>query len=312
MTEERVFIDGDFRIGATISCEDRSRRNPAIIIVSGTGTMDRDGNAKSIHTDIYRNMSDMFAGWGFVTARFDKRGLYESEGDFKTAGLYDLVSDAASVLSYIRSQPYVDPDKVFICGHSEGAIIATLMSKRDDVAGVMLLGEGANSLKDALYYQNALVAEQAKSKKGLKGFLMRRMMSNPEKNKARVDAVFERSNETDDDKAYFFGSRYNAKWIREHSKYTTEDLTDMIRSCGKPVLAIIGKKDLHVDYRSLDAFKDAVNVECFTPDNVNHILREVDDDNNMWDVKEQYARLSARPMHQATADRMHDWLTSKL
>ena len=311
MTEEEVMIDGRFPIGATIAYNDTDRKSPAIVIIMGTGKTDRDGNIKNYRMNIYKDMSDLFSECGYVTARYDKRGTHRSEGDMGSAGLNDLVDDAISVIQYVKSLPYVDENRVFVCGHSEGAIIATILSGKEDVAGLMLLGGAAMSLKDALRYQNREVAEEASSKKGIMGLLMKGA-SSEEKNCAKVDAMFRKCSETDRDTVWFGGAKIAAKWIREHDSYTSDVLIGMLRSYGGPVLAITGKADLSADWRWLDNISDRPDTECYAPDNVNHILREIDDDNSIMHVKKQYLRLSKNPMHEGTREVIRRWLESRL
>ncbi len=308
MYEERVFVDGKVRLGATVTCPDRDKKNPAVVIIMGTGSLDRDGNARGMHTDLYRNMAAMFDGFGYATIRYDKRGTHESgKGDGGT-GLYDLVDDASSIVQYMRSLPFVDENSVIVCGHSEGAIIATLLSERESVSGLILIGGAAMSIKDALYYQNRLVIEQARDMRGLKGFMLRRM--NEEKAIAKVDKVFARCKNTDKDRIFISGALVNAKWIREHDERSSEDYAGILRSYNGPILAITGTKDLSADYRFLDSIRGIPGIECYVPEGVNHILREVDDDNSILDVKKQYVRLCKEPIHSGTSDTIHNWLES--
>ena len=307
--EEEVLINGKFTIGATVSCADREGRHPAIILIGGTGNLDRDGNSKMVKLNFYKDLASMFAEWGYAVIRYDKRGLYKSGGDFGTVGLIDLVDDAISVIQYAKSLPYVDPDKVIVCGHSEGAIIATILAGRERTAGLMLLGCAATSLKDSLYYQNRLLSEQSKDTKGFKGMILRKT-ADEDKSIARVDELFSRCSNTEKEKVFFKGVRMDAKWLREHDEHTSEILIAMLRDYEGRILAIIGDKDLSSDYRRLDLIRDLPNVECYAPAGVNHILREIDDDNSMLNVKKQYTRLSVRPVHEGTKERMKGWLAS--
>ncbi len=308
MDEERVFVDGNVKLGATVTCPDREKRNPTVVIIMGTGSLDRDGNAKGMHTDIYKDMATMFDGFGYATVRYDKRGTHESGKGTKGTSLYDLVDDAQTIVHYMKSQPFVDADRIMVCGHSEGAIIATLLSEKEDLAGLILIGGAAMSIRDALYYQNRLVIEQGKDMKGLKGFLLRRM--NEEKAMAKVDKLFDRCKATDKDRIFIGGAFMNAKWIKEHDEHSSEDYASILKAFGRPVLAITGTKDLSADFRMLDSIKDAPGIECYVPEGVNHILREVDDDNSILNVKKQYIRLSRNPIHPGTRDVIQTWLQS--
>ena len=309
--EERIFIEGDVRLGATIAATDFEGKRPAIVLIMGTGGMDRDGNGRGFQTDMYKNFAWTFADWGFVTIRYDKRGTHESGGKKPLPGFEDYVNDAVTVIRYAKALPYVDPNKVIVFGHSEGGIIASVLSDREDTAGLMIIGAAGMNMKDALHYQNTVLAEEAKRTKGIKGLLLR-SASNEEKNHAKVDSMFAKCSATSKDKVFIKGGIINAKWIREHDAYDTDDLVAKLKAYGKPVLAITGTKDVSADYKMLDKVRDLPNVECYVPEGVNHILREVDDDNSMLKVKKQYLRLSKNPIHKGCEDKMQEWLSQFL
>ena len=307
ITEERVSIKGDVSIGATVSRPDHSNKYPAIVLIMGTGKTDRDGNEKGFRTDLYKNLAAMFTEFGFVCVRYDKRGTFETEGCYNTAGLSDLTKDAISVIRYAKELSYVDEKKIIICGHSEGAMIATILSEKEAVAGLLLLGGAATSMKDALLYQNYLAAEEFAKKKGLLGALLRSQASR-EKTDAKVNAMFKKCASAEKDRVFFGGAMLNARWIKEHASHSSEDYVKLLKQYENPILAITGTADISTDYRRLAALNEIPGAESFTPQNVNHILREIDDDNSIMNVKKQYARLSAKPVHSETERCIKDWL----
>lgn len=304
--EEQLAIAGNVSLGATVSYMDKDSISPAVVLIMGTGKTDRDGNEKRFTTNLYKDLADFFVGLGCMCIRYDKRGTYQSAGDFQTSGLYDLTDDAISVIRYAKSLPYVDENKVIVCGHSEGAMIATLLSGREDTAGLILLGGAATCMKDALLYQNELAAAEFQKKKGLLGALLRSQTS-PEKTNAKVEAMFRKCANAKNDKVFFGGTMLNAKWVREHGSLCSADYVNMLDSYGKPILAITGTADLSADHRMLEALRNTEAAEIFTPLNVNHILREIDDDNSMLTVKKQYIRLAAKPIHAETAQKLREW-----
>lgn len=308
--EERVRIQGDVTIGATITRPEGDGIRPALVLIAGSGKTDRDGNMGSVRLNMYRDLADMFTGWGYVTIRYDKRCTYETGGDRWNSGLDELVADAASVVRHMKSLPYVDSDKIVVCGHSEGGIIATLLSERERIHGMILLGIAGTSLRDALYYQNGLVAEEARRTGGIKGLILRRACS-VERNIAKVDAMFERCMGTERNTILFGGGLVNAKWIREHASYSSEDLVSMVKGFDGPVFAVTGTADISAESDRLELFRGAPNVECHAPSGVNHILREVDDGNSILDFKRQYVRLSTEPFHRETCESMRGWLESR-
>ena len=66
--EERVLIDGENKIGATISYLDKDKKRPLVLLIMGTGKLDRDGNARGFKTDIYKNLSPQ----EYVTQAYSK------------------------------------------------------------------------------------------------------------------------------------------------------------------------------------------------------------------------------------------------
>ena len=174
--EEKVLIDGLVKIGATISRPDDKKR-PLVLIIMGTGKLDRDGNQKGFKSNFYKGLSDMFVNMGCVCIRYDKRGTHESTGKFKTAGLSDLVKDSADIIDFAKKLPYVDENKIIACGHSEGAMIATLLTKQSKLERIILLGGACICLKSAMEYQNYRVIEEFKNKKGLLAWLINKTIT---------------------------------------------------------------------------------------------------------------------------------------
>ena len=63
IVEERVFIEGQVKIGATISYKDKEEAYPAVILITGTGELDRDGNLNQFVTNFYKDLAAFFVCW---------------------------------------------------------------------------------------------------------------------------------------------------------------------------------------------------------------------------------------------------------
>lgn len=307
MNEERVHIQGEVSIGATIVYQDKLKQQPAVVLIMGTGKADRDGNEKKFHTNFYKTLSDQFAQMGCVCVRYDKRGTFETSGDYNTSGLSDLVKDAISVIQYTKELAYVDPSRVIVCGHSEGTMIGTLASEQELLAGLILLGGAGTSLKDALLYQNRLAVLEFEKKKGLLGWLVR-MQLNKEKADQKVEKMFLKCIQSKKSRTFFSGTMLNTKWMTEHGSYTSRDFVNKLSQYNGRVLAITGTADLSADYQVLDDFQGMEHIICYAPENVNHILREVDDANSMMTAMKQYQRLSLNPIEPKVIEKIREWL----
>jgi uncharacterized protein len=120
-------------------------RAPAALILAGSGPTDRNGNQPAAHTDKLRQLAHALFAAGIATLRIDKRGVAASgpaavaEADLR---LDHYVADVKSWLAFLRARDRVGP--LFIIGHSEGALIATLAAPSEPLAALVLIaGIGA-------------------------------------------------------------------------------------------------------------------------------------------------------------------------
>ncbi len=131
-----------------------SKRFPAVLFISGSGAVDRDENAQAIHINFFPQLSDTLTPNGWVTFRYDKRGVGKSQGDFAKTDLDDLLFDAGSALAFLRHQPNVDSTRIALVGHSEGAILALILtSQRRNVKAAVLMAGTARNLGDVVLDQ---------------------------------------------------------------------------------------------------------------------------------------------------------------
>jgi pimeloyl-ACP methyl ester carboxylesterase len=120
-----------FNIGATITRPKTSAaaRVPAVILISGSGIGDRDGFALGIPT--LGQLAGAFAEAGFLAVRYDKRGFGQSGGRSESATLQDTSEDARSIVRWLLQRKDVDPKRIALVGHSEGAWVALLTAARE-------------------------------------------------------------------------------------------------------------------------------------------------------------------------------------
>jgi len=311
INEERITISTDINIGATIAYQDKNEKRPLVLLISGTGSLDRDGNSIRFKSNIYKELSDMFVEMGYVCIRYDKRGTHESKGKGLNFGLSDLVNDAANIIHYAKKLDYVDEDKIVICGHSEGAMIATLLTKNSDLdlKGIILLAGACMSLKDAMMYQNYLVLEQVKDMKGLLGWFLRRTLKK-ENIEKQVSELFSKAEETKKDMFFYRGSIMPSKYIKEHNALTKRDYIKLLEAYKGKALAITGMSDVQADYRVLDEISSLDDVTIYAPEQVNHVLRDVDGESSIMNFKKEYKLSFKKPISSKLKISIKDWSSS--
>ncbi|MUL43015.1 alpha/beta hydrolase [Streptomonospora sp. PA3] len=102
---------------------------PAALIVSGSGPTDRDGNAPGRpDADTNANFARVLAEAGVASLRYDKLGSGETEmasRDPDSPVGYDVFAqEVADAYAFLASRPRVDPSRLIVLGHSEGALFA--------------------------------------------------------------------------------------------------------------------------------------------------------------------------------------------
>lgn len=146
----------------------RDRKSPAVVFVTGSGPQDRDETIAG-HKP-FAVIADALARAGVASVRFDDRGIGSSTGSFGPASTFDLATDADEVSEWLKKQPGIDPSRVGILGHSEGAIIAPLVCRwqheeaepKDPVSFLVLLAAPARPGAEILKRQMRQVLEAAK------------------------------------------------------------------------------------------------------------------------------------------------------
>lgn len=134
VTGDVTFKGADgFELAGTFEAPAASKPCPAVLLLPGSGPTDRDGNTKllPVKIDVLKQIADRLAQVGIASLRFDKRAIarYQSEWPKSPDALNHFfswrhfVEDAEGALTYLRSRPDVDPNRVAMVGHSEGALI---------------------------------------------------------------------------------------------------------------------------------------------------------------------------------------------
>ena len=144
--ERSVAVKGGELKGSLMSPQNKTAQTPIALIIAGSGATDRNcNNGTTLNSNAYRMLAETLAENGIASFRFDKRLVGKSTGfepDESKLRFDDYVQDAVQLIIYLKSQGY---SKVFVIGHSEGALIATLAAQKTKVdALVSLCGAGEN------------------------------------------------------------------------------------------------------------------------------------------------------------------------
>ncbi|ATC94917.1 alpha/beta hydrolase [Pseudoalteromonas tunicata] len=261
----------------TICLPQEQGKFPVVLMIHGSGELDRDENQQGLDLNIFNNIAHYLADNGIASIRYDKRGCGQSTGDFYKTGHFDLVDDALSWFDELQNIEFFNLQEIYLLGHSEGCIIAPQINiKRDNIAGMILLCPFIERLEDILMSQaetlhNELIVE-IETNKGLKRLYKKTMFKLFDEPVSDTSKFIKKIKRTSSDYFVERSEKVEAKWFREMLTIVPSHIFNKISS---PVLAISGSKDIQCKPQDVEQIKliAPVAVESHMVPNLTHILR---------------------------------------
>jgi alpha-beta hydrolase superfamily lysophospholipase len=147
-------------LAATLLVPKSERPVPAVVFLSGSGPNDKDetiGPNKPF-TDIARGLADR----GVASLRFDKRTFaIKDKGKLADVRLKDEYDDDAKVaIGLAGATAGIDPKRIFVLGHSEGAMVAPRVAAASPATrGVVMMAPGVRPVDAMIIDQMATGAK---------------------------------------------------------------------------------------------------------------------------------------------------------
>ena len=156
-SKDAAFLSEGYRLFGTLTVPARAAPRAAVLIIPGSGPIDRDGTSKAAPQvpPVYKMWAERLGDTGIAALRYDKRYLTHTDLDLVTLDQEAQIADASAALRYLRSQ--VGGKPVFVIGHSEGGMMAPLVAEREGTAG------GVAVINAAQFPIDELVIEQVKA-----------------------------------------------------------------------------------------------------------------------------------------------------
>lgn len=305
MHEQEVKIQsGEITLTGTLCAPDTAGNFPAVLMVHGSGPLDRNGNMKGQNLNIFNELAHAFANRGIASLRYDKRGCGNSSGNFITAGYSDLVQDAEQCLDALVESKYVSGNNLYILGHSEGCSIAPQISqRRASVSGLVLLCPSIERVETLLIRQAVQLEKEIDSLQGMPGYLYRilfKIMGRPLHAQQRL---IHKVRESDLPVVRYGVSRQPAKWLREILEMEAEKI---FTSTHTPMLLVAGEKDLQCNPQDIYRIAEAAQGQSETVmvDGMTHLLRIDEYPATLLGS----ARLLGRPVESIVVEKSAQWI----
>jgi len=165
--EVSVGVSDSVTLAGTMSIPEGKGSFPAVILISGSGQQNRDEEIFGFK--IFATLADTLTRQGIIVLRCDDRGVGKSTGPagWQNNTTEDFAVDVLAQVWFLKTRPEVDPARIGLIGHSEGALVAGMVdAQSDDIDFSVLMSGSALPGKELLLAQQAalLGAEGATEK----------------------------------------------------------------------------------------------------------------------------------------------------
>ncbi|KAJ3061971.1 hypothetical protein HDU98_002149 [Podochytrium sp. JEL0797] len=324
---------------------------PIVVLVAGSGDIDRDGNAPILKTQVYAKLADHFADIGVASLQFDKRGVVAGSKTldvFYSTGVDEHLADTIGAVRFAKSVAGVG--KVIVCGHSEGALtmgrLCAAMKVKDfglvgwespvsivsevesggevaatsEIDGAILLSGFGQSIPDAAQFQRDSIVKEIDAATGFRGWCLRVFFKpilvrmNNQYWKEFVNHP--KRKEKDAVKMFLgMGPPFQLKWWRDHFQF---DLLTDFRAIECPVLVVGGGKDSQCDSTLVTrenverVIPNAASVEICVVDNMTHMLRDSTEVPSFLNLQAQYGKQVKEPLSPELLKVMTRWIQKRV
>jgi len=273
-------------------------RHPTVVLVAGSGPVDRDGTVAGI--PILSQIAGALAQQGFMVLRYDKRGVGQSGGRTEAVTQKDYAEDLIGIIKWLDKRDDVDARRITVAGHSEGGAIAMLAAAREKKIGsLVLMATNGTTGADLILEQQRRELERLKLPEAerTKKIELQKQIQAAVVSGTGWESIPEEVRKQAD-----------SPWFRSVLLFDPAEIMPKIK---QPILIIQGDLDAQVLPYHADKLaelararkKDAGSVEVVHLPGINHLLVPA----TTGDVQE-YPVLKEKTVTQAVSASMIEWL----
>ncbi|MDZ7658608.1 alpha/beta fold hydrolase [Fodinibius sp.] len=263
--QEDIIIKNDsVEIGGTLTWPMDLQTNKLVIIISGSGAQNRDGELSITDFKPYQSLADSLTTNGIATFRYDDRGIGQSGGNFSETSLNMHATDVKTIINYFRRDNTKSFSEIILLGHSQGGIVAgKVAAENSSVDKLILLASTGRTMQEILRFQarqafsranidSSLITEEIDAREKLmEAVLKDQNMEEARKNYTNKFKKLQLSIGLDSSQAETLANRqahrllnaYQSPQLKSFLRYNPT--TDLIK-LNIPVLVLFGGKDMQV------------------------------------------------------------------
>ena len=237
MTEKKVVVGKGTKYplkGKIVLPDNVKKPVPAVVFVHGSGSSNMDEKVSKLTP--FKDLAEGLAEHGIASIRYDKRTKAHPfkcvKEDIFTVK-EETIEDAVLAAELLKKEKAIDSDRIFIVGHSMGAMLAPRIdAEGGSFKGLIMMAGTLRKLEDILLYQiDEMMADMGWLKrkiaeKQLKGF------------KDMFDGMYELSDE--EAKAKKVGNGATLYYFKEMGEHPAADYLLKLKT---PLLILQGEED---------------------------------------------------------------------
>ena len=136
--------------------DDTTKPVPAVVFVHGSGASNRDEKVGKLTP--FKDLAEGLAAYGIASVRYDKRSFAYGRKMLKEKNITvkeETIEDAVRATQLLRKDGRTDRNRIFIVGHSMGAMLAPRIDAQGgNYCGLILMAGSPYKLEDIILRQN--------------------------------------------------------------------------------------------------------------------------------------------------------------
>lgn len=268
MAEEKIVIGKgtEFPLNGILTLPENAEKPvPAVVFVHGSGSSNMD--EKVMKLTPFKDLAKGLAKYGIASVRYDKRSFAHGRKMLKAGSITvkeEVVEDAVMASELLKNDKRIDPEKVFIIGHSMGAMLAPRIdAEGGNFKGLVLMAGTLAKLEEVLFRQ---LDEMKNGKSKIMSWVA---SAQDKKFRKSFEGLYSLSDE--EAKKCKYAGGVDLYYFKEMGLHPAEKYLENIE---KPVLVMQGSKDLQVSKKDFEGYKkllgDKENVSFKLYEGLNH------------------------------------------
>ena len=267
ITQNIILGEGSrYPLKGILTLPDNGQKVPAVVLVHGSGSSNMDEKVGKLTP--FKDLAQGLAAHGIASIRYDKRSYAHPLKMMKDGCITvkeETIEDAILATGLLREDPRIDPEKIFIIGHSMGAMLAPRIDAEGGCyRGLILMAGTPRKLEEVMLGQTEEMLAAV-------SFPVRWILK---KQTAKLKEAFASMYQLTDAqaKAKKMGNGTTLYYFKEMGEHPAADYLQKLQ---KPILILQGGKDFQakadVDfaiYRQL--MQEKPNATFMLYENLNH------------------------------------------